>query len=1147
LRAKPVTIAASDLLPGRRLLNVGSMGSGLGRGASGVAARAQGNETARGARASFVLRRIWFAPLLPASLLLAVLTSVTVATALASFGARALSAAADKRLASAPGTALQVSGQIGGGTASADTPVIRAAIRSALGQVPFTMATGRWSDEFALPGRPGGTQVPLIQAALLAGVRAHAELVAGTWPGRQLPGQPIGVVLPVATARTLGFTAGEVLDLRDNLTGLPARFQVTGLFRARDPAARYWGLSLLGTSGQLVRGTFITYGPMLVDPSAFSAGGLTVGDASWLIAVDTARIPPGGISELGSRLDAAVTALRTRQGLGGLEVTTDLPQVLSALGSGLVVSRSLLLVGSLQLILLATAAAALAARLLAGQREGENALLSARGVARAQLALASLAEAALLAVAAAAAGAVLGSYLANLLMSVNGLTAGSGYGLAAVARQGLADGAWWPAAALPVLAIIVVMWPAVRPSPPGATRLRRGRQAAVASAARAGLDAALISLGLLAFWELRRYSAAPRLAGGRLGIDPVLALAPALALAGTALLPLRALPAAVRLLDRLSARSTSLAGALASWQVSRRPLRQGGPILLVVLAVATGTLVLAQHQSWRQSQLDQAAFATGADVRVSLAAPLPLGRAGRVADARGVRHAMPVSSFSSGFDVYALDARAAASTVLLRPDLSGLPVTELWQRITPGRAGPGLVLPGRPVRLAITAMLHAAPAVPLDALPASVTVQDSWGIAYSIAAGTLPADGRSHRLTADLATAGQAHYPLRLLTVALAYRLPEFPPPPYRSLAAMRTATRAEARAASSHATLAIGGLAASPRATGSFPAPFAGPSDLARWRATAASPDLSDPHAHGTPPAVTAWRRTAGAASLTFTVGSGDLVQLAGLAPQPITAELALAAGPPVLPVPGVATRAFLASAGAHLGGIVQLPVANIDVPVRLVAEIDAFPTAGGAGSALIVDQASLQDAVASQLQPPLPVTQWWLQTAGGGPAGLPAGSSVASPAAAAAGLLDDPLPNVPQLALLVIVAAAALLAGLGLAVSVVAAVRERRLQDALLSALGMGRGARTGQLCLEQLLLSGPAAVAGALIGAGLARLLVPAVTLTTAASAPFPAVRVVFPVGWTLLLALAVAVVPVLAAAAAAAYQPDPAAQLRAGETA
>ena len=131
-------------------------------------------------------------------------------------------------------------------------------------------------------------------------------------------------------------------------------------------------------------------------------------------------------------------------------------------------------------------------------------------------------------------------------------------------------------------------------------------------------------------------------------------------------------------------------------------------------------------------------------------------------------------------------------------------------------------------------------------------------------------------------------------------------------------------------------------------------------------------------------------------------------------------------------------------------------------------------------------------------------------------------------------------------IVVAAGLLACAGFVVSVVAATRERRLQHALLAALGVGRAARARQLCLEQLMLTVPGAAAGAAIGAALAYLLVPAVTLTSGGSTPFPPVRVVIPLGWTALLALGIAAVPVVAAAAAAAYQPDPAAGLRAGET-
>ena len=1128
------------------------MGRGLGQGTHRPPPGPDQRDGARGARASFVLRRLGWARLLPASLLLAILTSTMVTVALASFGARALPAAEHRRLANLADATIELSGQIGTARADADAKVIRASIAGALGHTGFQMISGRWSDPLALPRVRGQSQAPGIQAAVLAGVTGHAELTAGHWPGPRAPGRPIPVALPAAAAALLHVPLGQVLTLPDSITGAVARLQVTGLWRPRDPASAYWRVSLLGTSGRLVQGPFVTYGPMLVAPASLGPGGLTAGAASWLVTVDTARITPGETAAIGARLGAAMTSLQTRQDLGELQAATTLPQTLAALGSGLVVARSLLLIGSLQLILLATAAAALAARLLATQREEENALLSARGVARGQLARAALAEAALLTVAGAVAGTVLGCYLAALLMSASGLPHAHGAGLAVTLRQGLAGGAWWPAAVIAVLVIVVVVRPAFRPVTPGAARLRRGRQAAFATAARAGLDTALLALGVVAFWELRRYSAVPRLSGGGLGIDPVLAVAPVLALAGLALLPLRALPAAARLLDRLSARGRHLTGALASWQVSRRPVRQGGPILLVVLAVGTGTLVLAQHQSWRQSQLDQAAFASGADVRVSLAAPLPLGRAGLLAHSPGVLGAMPVSNFNSGFDVDALNARDAAATVLLRPDLASLPAAALWRRITPAHAAPGLALPGRPARIAVTAAVSPPHGVRVSAMPVSLSVQDGWGIVYSVPAGSLPADGRPHRLVAGLAAPGQAdqgmlqaRYPLRLLGLSLSYPLPPFPVSPLGRPAAAPL----QARIAAARGTLGVRALAVSSRGSGAFPAPFttaARPGGmLTGWHATAAAAGLADPHAIGIRPTVRAWRP--GQAALTFSAGTGLLIQKAGVAPLPVTGQLSLTAGYPAGPLPAIATRAFFGAANTHLGQVVPLPVGNATVPVRLVAMIRAFPAAGSTAPVVIVDQPSLQAALAAQSQPPLPVTGWWLRTAHGVPPGLPAGASVVTWAGAAAVLLGDPLPNVSQLALLVIAVAAVLLASIGFVVCVVAAVTERRLQDALLAALGVGRAARTRQLCLEQLMLSLPAAAAGALIGVGLAWLLVPAVTLTSGAAVPFPPVRVVTPLGWTALLALAVAAVPVIAAAAAAAYRPDPAAQLRAGETA
>ena len=116
-----------------------------------------------------------------------------------------------------------------------------------------------------------------------------------------------------------------------------------------------------------------------------------------------------------------------------------------------------------------------------------------------------------------------------------------------------------------------------------------------------------MALAVLACWQLRRYSAVSTSAGTRRSSIRCSCLPPALALAAGTVLTLRLLPTAARAVDRVSAAGRGLTSALAGWQFSRQPLRQGGPALLLVMAVGTGTLALAQHQSWTRSAADQAA------------------------------------------------------------------------------------------------------------------------------------------------------------------------------------------------------------------------------------------------------------------------------------------------------------------------------------------------------------------------------------------------------------------------------------------------------------------------------------------------------------------------------------------------------------
>jgi len=571
---------------------------------------------------------------------------------------------------------------------------------------------------------------------------------------------------------------------------------------------------------------------------------------------------------------------------------------------------------------------------------------------------------------------------------------------------------------------------------------------------------------------------------------------------------------------------------MASWQISRQPLRQGGAALLIVLAVATGTLALSQRQSWIRSDHDQAGFSSGADVRVQASQPLTAAQAGALAQTPGVQHAMPVATFTqptNGSQTLALDASQAASVTLLRADQSSIPAASLFAKIAPAGPALGVVLPGPVASLRLTARLGPA-SLRLGAATVAMTVSDADGNVYQLYAGTLPADGQSHTLTASLGSGShEAVYPLRLTSIQLSYTMP--------------------ARSAGAPAVLTVDGVTGSTRLPGA---------DLRGWAHVAFSSELSGVRETtgttgpaGAPAVSSAAVTGVGALAVTFEPGYG-LAPNIGAPPSTIEAQLTLAPATSAAPLPGIATRSFLNATSAGVGSIVHTDINGAIFSVKIVAAISTFPTVSAASGGLIVDLGTVQNLLTSNSLQPAAATQWWLATAVSGVppglgASLPPGSAVTSEAGVAAGLLGNPLSTVPQQALLAVALAAAVLAITGFCVSIAAGVRQRRAENALLAALGVPPRSAAWQLCLEKLMLSLPSAAAGLLLGAVLAELLVPAITLTSSATTPVPPVLIEF--GWAVILplALAVAVLPVLAAALTVARRPDAAAELRAAEAA
>jgi FtsX-like permease family len=1050
--------------------------------------------------------------------------SATLLAALVSFATTVTGYAVRATLRASPATGILITAPASSAAAAAgDSVAVRDALHRALPGGPVAVASSLSTDFLDLPAPLAGSHAQVHVVSLPDPAR-HAVLAAGTWPGSgsALSSAAIPVAVPAATATRLHLRAGSTLTLQAAAGGKAVTVRVTGVFRRAHLAGGYWALDPAPAEVPQAVGGFTVYPSLVTSLAALTGHQVPVNSAAWVVNLDTGRIGAGSLGSIGNAVQLSLAGLTSAPGLRNAVVTTGLPGLLAGLDRAVVVARSQLAVGILILLVIAGATLALAVSLLSRQREAEATLLRARGASRSQLTRTGLAEAVLLVTPAAVLGPVFGGLLLPVLARRGPLTHSAlRIGVAFPAVAWLAS----VAAAAGCAVVIGRGWLSAAQSPVRA-RAERGRQRALASAARSGIDLALIALAVLAGWQLAHYKA-PVTAGldGSIGVDPILVSAPVLALAAAAVLMLRLLPAVARIGDRAAARRRDLTAAVAAWQISRRPVRQAGPVLLAVLAVATSVIAVAEWSSWQRSAQDQASFDTGADVRVNLppAAPLPVGGLAPLVRAPGVTGSTPVIRSqidlpnSGTAELLALDGRRAATVATVRPDLANGSPAAVLGRLSPPGSPPGAPVPGRPARLLFTASVTAhSVASPV----LFVQLTDAFGVSYPVEAGVFTANGRPHAFSVPVAPRHGAAYPLHVTGFALQYIMHKYH---------------------GTQAQLVIGPARAATTMTGTAGASFA-PGRPGERLASFANPGApSNLGALVARPAVTRAKASQASVTVAFRTGAGygPPTKVCGFIPfrypcgppGPLPSTLTIAAGGPPAAIPAAVTSAFASAIGAHPGSRFAVDYLSTTIQLRVVSVVHAFPTIAGPFGGAVVDQAALQDAMAAAGALPAPVTEWWLRTSRPvSLAGLPHGTTVTSRAAVAASLLANPLAAAPQLALLAIAAAAVVLAAAGFLVSA-ATARERAHEMALLAALGATRRQLTRLLCLEQAVVAVPAALAGLLLGVLLAHLVIPAVSLTATGTHPQPPVTVLTPLLVPGAVALLMAIGPVLLAAAGA----------------
>ncbi|MFD6888537.1 FtsX-like permease family protein [Streptomyces sp. NPDC059957] len=1085
----------------------------------------------------FVVRRLRGRLPLAAAVLLTVLITTTVLTALFAF-TRGVGDAGLRQALQGPGLSrgtVLVTGSHPAADRAKDDEAVRSFARGLFGPLPTGAESVARSRSYGLPGpHTPGKDADLTLLAAFA--KERVRLLAGTWPQPVAGpvsdrGGPVPVAVPKAALDRLGLAEGALpaqVRLDDRYGGSPLTVLVTGVYRAAEPDSPYWRLDPLGARGLQVAG-FATYGPLLVDDSAFTAGGLVQDSRAVLLTADFSTVDAAGAEAVRGR---AGKALKELQANSGLAPSTELPALLGELRSGLTVARSTLLVGALQLAVLAGAALLLVSHLLTERQEGERALLAARGASRGRLGVLTAAQSLLLALPAALLAPLLTPPLLRLL---------GGYGSLAHVPFTV-DRSWllWPVAAGCALGCVVLTTlPVVLRGAAAAALHRTGRrQALVAGAARSGADLALVVLAVLAYEQLSRYGAggsgpAAR-SDGLFGVDPVLVAAPTLALCAGTLLVLRLLPFAARLGARVAARGRGLGPALVGWQLARRPGRATGPVLLLVLAVSSGVLALGQHTAWSASQRDQADFTTAGGLLISESDLPALGRGGRYAALPGGERVLPVLRAPQQLpggrpgQLMALDAAAAADRLALRADLrDGRPLRELFAPLaaSPAAAVASIPLPGRPQRIDLSVSVRSTGAGGRPGL--GLLLRDRFGITYRAAMVQLPESGDatvSVHIGAMLgAPIGSAATPLSLAGLVFSYdREGPLPGVDPNADPGAGPGSGEAGTAVKIFDELTVRGLAVAQTRDGAA-APVAVPAP--DWKLSA--PPLGDGSpaaellsgsepAPGVPPLV----------KLRYRDGSGERGGV----------QAGLTTGPaPAAEIPGIATRAYMSAIGGTVGDLVPVKLDDVTLPVRVTAAVGSLPVAGDTAIAVDLDTAArLLAAGGRELPTP---REWWLPAAS---ADDPAPARAAAELRSGAGsqqvrlreevadtLLDDPLSAGPQGALAALAVACAVLAAIGFAASAAAAARERAREFSVLMALGARRRDLARSATAESCLLVGLGTAVGVGLGVVIVHLVVPLTVLTPAAGRPVPEVLVDLPAVRTLLLAAAIAAVPLLSA--------------------
>lgn len=818
---------------------------------------------------------------------------------------------------------------------------------------------------------------------------------------------------------------------------------------------------------------------------------------------------------------------------------------ISQIAASLIVTRSTVVVITLLLLVLAIAALAQAARLFTDARMGDRQLMRARGASAAQIVGVAAIEAAFVGVVAALVSPLLARLVYSLIALQPAMAA------AGVPRDsGLGEEAWLTSAGLGALFVVVLVGSVLgRSTSFVEAEQSRSRSRRVTGLLRSGLDLGVVVVAGLAFWQLEIYRT-PVGSSASDAVDPVLVVAPALVLLAGALISLRLLPLLAGIADRAGSRTRGALISLAAWEIARRSQRVASVVLLLTLALAVGAFSQTFLATWRQSQVDQAGFAVGPDVRVpaetsdslyqqnqlragAVGAPQPVLR--RTADAAADDDGQEGEDTTAVVLGLTQQARAMLDTGRVATE-GGAAGAEL--RSTSSGDTEGVALPGNPVGIGLTVRIGNV-GTPLPGVSADIRaiVEDGGGVLSTVDLGDVAVDGQSHHVSAELPAAPKgARLALPLRFDGFQSALFESNPATYVPNPDVDT-------------DVAVRGISSVVR----------GPGDSTVVRAATVP---SSVHWYGG--ISSEFGGTSKAVALPGWQAALQLTIDANVGARSET--VALTGWSPVSRIPAILSGSLASTLTVKRGAILELQFASAIVSVDIQRIIPRVPgstdaslltpsAAAGADAAstgaIVVDHGLLERSIIQFGAADTSVDEWWV--------GVPAGSArhyvATHPVKAGAGpirsaeilalqMQNDPLRVSTQAALWLAISVAAILAAIGFAVHSAQALSARRVEFAQLRAIGLSRRRLIALIGAEALVLCILGVIFGLSVGLTVGVLSGPLIALSPNGAPAVPPVQVIIPWVGLALLVLTVAIVLgiVLVAVARAQRSSNPAGILR-----